>query len=152
MLVDIVFDGLFLSDFPSGFKTVFDGLFLSGFPSCFKTRLLGEGFHTFINGGLFSSSTNVGHHNPPPSGPSVLADTLSFLQSMWDRPKSIPFGASILIGIPPRVYLLWGTTRRPTHRSVSSFDTICNSQDSSLADIFLFGLSLLGFPSSFKMR
>ena len=29
----------------------------------FKTRLLNEGFHTLINGGLFSSPTNVGHHN-----------------------------------------------------------------------------------------
>ena len=37
-----------------------------------KTRLLGEGFHTLTNGGLFSSPTNVGHHNPPPSEPSVL--------------------------------------------------------------------------------
>ena len=34
----------------------------------FKTRLLGEGFHTLINGGLFSSPTNVEHHNPPPFG------------------------------------------------------------------------------------
>ena len=30
----------------------------------------------------FSSSTNVGYHNPPLSGPSVLADTCSFLQEM----------------------------------------------------------------------
>ena len=28
----------------------------------FKTRLLGEGFHILINGGLFSFPTNVGHH------------------------------------------------------------------------------------------
>ena len=28
-------------------------------PQGFKTRLLGEGFHTLINGGLFSSPTNV---------------------------------------------------------------------------------------------
>ena len=26
-------------------------------------RLLGEGFHTLINDDLFSSPTNVGHHN-----------------------------------------------------------------------------------------
>ena len=39
------------------------GLSLSGFPQGFKTRLLGEGFHTLINGGLFSSPTNVGYHS-----------------------------------------------------------------------------------------
>ena len=38
------------------------GLSLSGFPQGFKTRLLGEGFHTLINGVLFSSPTNMGHH------------------------------------------------------------------------------------------
>ena len=32
------------------------------FPQGFKTSLLGEGFHTLVNGGLFSSPTNVGHH------------------------------------------------------------------------------------------
>ena len=31
------------------------GFSLSGSPQGFKTRLLGEGFHTLINGGLFSS-------------------------------------------------------------------------------------------------
>ena len=31
-------------------------------PQGFKTRLLGEGFHTLINGGVFSSPTNIGHH------------------------------------------------------------------------------------------
>ena len=31
------------------------------FPQSFKMRLLGEGFHTLINSGLFSSPTNVGH-------------------------------------------------------------------------------------------
>ena len=32
-------------------------------PQGFKTRLLGEGFHTLINGGLFTSPTNVGHQS-----------------------------------------------------------------------------------------
>ena len=42
---------------------------LLGLPlKALKTRLLGGGFHTFINGVLFSSPTNVGHHNPPPFG------------------------------------------------------------------------------------
>ena len=43
------------------------GLSLSGFsPQDYKTRLLGEGFHTLINGVLFSSPTNMGHHNNEP--------------------------------------------------------------------------------------
>ena len=68
------------------------------------TRPLEEGFHTLIEGDLFSSLTNVGDHNPtpfgaqrprwhsflypleegftiqPPSGPSVLAGTRSFIR------------------------------------------------------------------------
>ena len=63
-------------------------------PQDFK---IGEGFHTLINGDLFFSPTNVGHHNPPPSRPSVLTDTLFFLQSMWDCPKSTPLGPTSLL-------------------------------------------------------
>ena len=48
--------------------------------------------------------TNVRHHNPSPFGTSILASTLSFLRSMWDRPQihpplgynPSPFGTSIL--------------------------------------------------------
>ena len=35
-------------------------------------RLLMEGFYTLINGGLFSSPTNVGHHNSTSSGGLAL--------------------------------------------------------------------------------
>ena len=123
-------------------------LSLSGSPQDFKTRLLGEGFHTLINGGLFSSPTNVGHHNLPPSGASVLVGTLSFLQSMWDRPQIYrPLGPSVLTDTPPRVYPLRRTARRLAHRPVSGSDTICNDSDPPLADIVLFGLSLSDFPS-----
>ena len=88
-------------------------LSLSGFPQGSKTRLLGEDFHTLINGSLFSSPTNVGHHNPPPPGPNVLIGTLSFLQSMWDRPQiHPPFGPSVLTGTPPRVYSLSGNNEK----------------------------------------
>ena len=31
-------------------------------PQGFKAHLLGEGFYTLINGVLFSSPTNMGHH------------------------------------------------------------------------------------------
>ena len=61
---------------------VFFGLSLSGLPQGFKTRLLGGGFHTLIKNISFSSLANVGSHNPPPSGSSVLAGTCSPLQLM----------------------------------------------------------------------
>ena len=97
-------------------------------------RLLGEGFHTLTNGSLFSSPTNVRHHNPPPFGASVLADTLSFLPSMWDRPQiHPPLGPSILTGTSPRVYPLWGIARRLAYRPMSGSDTICNDPDLPLA-------------------
>ena len=112
----------------------------------------------------------------PPSGPSVLAGTLSFLQSMWDRPQIHPplgpasllalFPSSNQCGTAPKSTPLWGptsllahrlmstpfgeergTARRLTHRPVSGSDTICNDSDPPLVDIVLFGLSLSGFPS-----
>ena len=47
----------------------------------FKTRLLERGFHTLIKSVSFSSPIDMGSHNPPFD---VLADTRSFLQSIWD--------------------------------------------------------------------
>ena len=74
---------------------------LSLCPKGFKTRLQGEGFHTLINGGLFSSPTNVGHHNPPPF--EVQRPRWhSFLPPIDVGPP--PFGASVLTGTSPRVY------------------------------------------------
>ena len=135
-LADIVLFGLFpLTLSPQGFKTrllgegfhtlingdlfntvtteipladiVLFGLFpLRLSPQRFKSSLLGEGFHTLINGDLFSSPTNVWHHNPPPpSLPSVLAGTLSFLQSMWDHLQIHP---------------LWDPASLVAHRLVST--------------------------------
>ena len=122
---------------------------------------------------LFSSPTNVGHHNPPPSGPSVLSGTsprvyplrgttkrlthrpvssspqlfCSLPQPMWDITIHLPSGPRVLTGILPRVYPLRGTTRKPAHRlPVSSSNTICNSPNPPL-DV-LFGL----FFSSFSSR
>ena len=113
----------------------------------FKTGLLGEGFHTLINGGLFSSPTNVGHHNPLPFGPSVLAGTLSFLQSMWDRSQIHPlWGPASLLAHSLVSTPLRRTAKRLAHRPVSGSDTICNGPDPPLVDIVLFGLSLSGFP------
>ena len=69
---------------------------------------------------------------------------------MEPPPNPPPLGPSILTGIPPRVYPLWGTVSSLAHSPVSGFDTICNGLDPPLADIVLFGLSLSGFPSRLK--
>ena len=82
-----------------------------------------------------------GHHNPPPSGASVLAGTLSFLQSMWDHPQIHPLWGPVSLLAHRLVFM--ETTRRLAHRPVSNSGTICNS-----SDIVLFGLSLSGFPST----
>ena len=44
-------------------------------PHGFKTRLLRKGFHTHIRNVSFPFPTDVGSHNPPPLGPSILAGT-----------------------------------------------------------------------------
>ena len=95
----------------------------------------------------------MGHHNPPPSGPSILAGTLSFLQLMWDRPQIYPLWgpASILTHRLMSTHLR-GTARRLTHRPVYGSDTICNAPDPPLANIVLFGLFLPGFPISTASR
>ena len=77
--------------------------------------------HTYINGVLFFSLINVGHHNPPPSRPSVFTCT------------------------PPNVYPFRRKARKLTHRPMSDSDIIC-----LLADIVFFELFLLGFPSRLK--
>ena len=64
-------------------------------------------------------------------------------------PNPPPFGASVLAGTLPRVYTLRGSASSLAHCPVSGSDTICDSPSPPLADIILFGLSLLGFPSSF---
>ena len=67
-----------------------------------------------MKGVSFSSPTNVDLTIHPTSRPNVLVGTCSFLQSMWDPPKSTPpFGTSVLAGTPPRVYPLRGTATPP---------------------------------------
>ena len=118
-------------------------------PQCFKTCLLEKGFHTLINGGLFSCPTNVGHHNPPPFGTQHSRGHY-FLPpiDVGPPPNPPPLGPSVLTGTPPHVYPLQGTTRRLAHRPVFGSDTICNDLDPLLADIVLFRLSLSSFPSN----
>ena len=112
--------------------------------------LLGRGFHTLIKNVSFSSSTDMESHNPPSSGPSVLAGTHSLLQLMWDPPISSPSGPNVLAGTPPRVHR--GSASSLAHRLMSDSDPICNSPSPSLADIVFSGFSLSGFPSRFLKR
>ena len=70
---------------------VFFGLSLLGFPSGFKTCLLGKGFHTLIKGVSFSSPTNVGYHNPPPF--RAQRALVPFSNRCGTPTKSTPFGA-----------------------------------------------------------
>ena len=57
-----------------------------------------------------------------PFEPSVLANTRSFLQLMWDPPIYSPLGPSILVGTPPCVYPLQDSASSLTLRSVSSIN------------------------------
>ena len=94
---------------------------------------------------MFSSPTNVRHHNPPLFG-AQRPLWHSFLPpiDVGPPPNPPPFGALAhrLVSTPLR-----GTTRRLAHRSVSGSDNICNDPDPPLVDIVLFGLSLSNFPS-----
>ena len=116
-------------------------------------RLLGKVFHTLINGGLFSSPTNVGHHNPPPFGVQRPRWHF-FLPSIDVGPPPNPphLGPTSLLA--PRLVStpLRGTARRLAHRPVSGSDTICNGLDPPLADIVLFGFPFWAFPQGFKTR
>ena len=82
-----------------------------------KTCLLGRDLHTFIKNVLFPYPTNVS------LGPSVLTDTRSSLQSMWDFTIHSPSGPNVFVDTPSGVHpfgaqcLHWHTAS----------DTICKS-------------------------
>ena len=122
-------------------RPTISGYSLLGSPQGFKTCLLGKGFHTFINDVLFSSPTNVGHHNPPPFG-AQRPRWHSFLPSIDVGPPSNPpfFGAQCpylhtASCLPP-----FGGKRESWH-IVPFLDsnTICNNPSPPLTDIVLFG-------------
>ena len=84
----------------------------------------------------------------PPSGPSVLAGTRSFLQSMWDPHQIHPLrGPTSLLAHHLVSTPLWGTASSLTHHPVSGSDTNCNDSGPQLADIVLFGLPLKVFKT-----
>ena len=90
---------------------------------CLSLNILDN--HTLINGGLFSSPTNVGHHNPSPSGtlfPSSNRCGTAPKSTLLRGPASL---------LAPRLVstALRGTTRRLAHRPVSGSDIICNGPD-----------------------
>ena len=70
---------------------------------------------------------------------------------MWDPLQIHPFwGPAFLLAHRLVSNPLWGTTSSLAHRAVSSSDTICNSSDSPLVDIVLFGFFLSSSPSRFS--
>ena len=77
---------------------------------------LRRGFHTLIRNVSFPFLIDVGSHNPPLLGASVI-------QSMWNL----------------TIYLSWGPESQLAHCPVSGFDTICNSPSLLLAYIIYFG-------------
>ena len=135
-------------------------------------HLLGKGFHTLINGGLFSVGTSQSTppsgqrprwHSflppidvgPPPNpsllGPaSLLAHRHVSTTLRGTAPNPPPLGSAFLLAHRLVSTTLRGTARRLAYRPVSGSDTICNGPDPPLADIVLFGLSLLGSPQGFK--
>ena len=95
---------------------------------------------------LRGSASSLAHHSvftPLRGSTSSLAHHLVFtplrglvssLAPTWCLP---PFG---------------GSASSLAHRPVSDSNTVCNSPSPLLADIVLFGLSLLGFPSKILKR
>ena len=120
----------------------------------------GSSFHTDIKNASFSSSIDVGSHNPPPFE-AQRPRWHSFPSPIDVGPTNLlPSGSSVLAGTPPHVHPLRSSASLLTHLLMSGFDvichllmsgfdTICNAPSLPLADIILFGFSLLGFPSRF---
>ena len=122
------------------------GLFLK----VYKTHLLRRGFHTLIKSVSFSSPTDV---RSPSLGPSVLASTRSFLQSMLDPHQIHPLrGPASLLAHRLMSTPLWNSASSLTHRSMFGSDTICNGPSPLLVDIVLFGLYFSDFPTRFLKR
>ncbi|KAG7016972.1 hypothetical protein SDJN02_22083, partial [Cucurbita argyrosperma subsp. argyrosperma] len=106
-----------------------------------QTQVIKMRLHTLIKNALFSSLSQ-----------STPICTSSLLQSMWDPPTHSPSGPSVLAGTPPCVHPTQGSVSSLAHCHVFGSDTICNSPSPPLADIVLFGLSLLGFSSKILKR
>ena len=113
----------------------------------FKTCLLRRGFQTLIKSVSFSSLIDERSHNSPPFRAQRLC-WHSFFSPIDLRPppNPPPFRAQRPYWHTTTCLPLWGTASSLAHRLVSGSDTICNGPGSLLADIVLFGLSLLSFP------
>ena len=116
-------------------------------PPPFEAQRPRWGFHTLIKNDLFFSLIDVRFHKSSPSGPSVLTDTRSLLQSMWDPPIHSSSRPSVLAGPPPCSTPLQGSTSSLGHRPVSDSDTNYNGPSPRLANIVLFGLFLEVFKT-----
>ena len=89
---------------------------------------------------------------PPQSGSSVLAGIRFLLQSMWDLSNPPIWGSTSLLAYCLVLTPLRGSASLLTHRPMCGSDIIYNSLSPPLANIVLFGLSFLCFPSRFSKR
>ena len=135
--------------------------FPPGLPlKAFKTRLLERSFHIPIKIVSFSSTTDVGSHNPPPFGASVLACTLSRVYPRevstslqknvsFSSPTDVrshnppPLGPAFLLAHRLLSTPLRGKTFSLTHRPMSGSDTICNGPSPPLQILSFLGFSAL---------
>ena len=97
-------------------------------------RPLGRGFHALIRNVLFPSPTDVLFQAFPQGFKMRLLrkDFQTLIRNVsFTSPSDV------------------GSHKPPSDRLVYGFDIICNSLNTPLADIVLFGLSLSGFLSRF---
>ena len=86
----------------------------------------------------------------PLSGPSILVDTCSLLQSMWDPPNPPPTESSVLAGTAPHVHPLRNSASSLAHRPVSGSNTITPFECPLW--VFSFGLPLKVFKTHLLER
>ena len=95
--------------------------------------------------------TDVGSHNPSPSGLNILANTPPHVHPFGAQSHNpSPLEPSVLASTSPHVHPLWGSTSLLAHLPMSNSDTICNNPNPPVVDSILFGLFLPEFPQSFK--
>ena len=76
----------------------------------FKMSLVGRDFYTLVKNVLFPSPTDMGSHNPPPSGLSVFAGTRSLFQSMWDLTIHPPSKPNVVTDTRSSLQSMWDLT------------------------------------------
>jgi len=96
-----------------------------------------------IKGVSFSSSTDLGSHNPPPF-PHLYKGYFVFLLNRCGISQFTPLrGPAVLAGTRSLLQSAFSLA----YRTMSSFDTICNGPNPPLVDIVFFELPLKAFKT-----